>query len=578
METIPGMSSFSFPTYAFPLLYLSSMDKVTVHYDGKAYEVTKGTSLMDFLSMKEKLSYDDDPFVGALINGEYKSLHYSFNYSYTTIEPIRLFSGLGKRIYRHSICFLLSYAASRLFPDHHLEIGHSLGDGFYFHFTDMDVSEDDIQALADLMKRTVEVNLPILKEKIPYTEALRIFSGNRFSHTAELLGSRNDGDITIYTLDGYMDSAYEPIVPRTGVLSKWNLMRYEDGMLLRYPQSRDVMNIKTFVDNPLLYSVFKRSRREGEVLGCEALGQLNGLILAGKANELIQMSENMFNDRIFEVANDIRSRGRVKFIFISGPSSSGKTTFSLKLALQLKCFGYRPVKISLDNYYFTRELVPVDSDGNKDYETLEALDLEFFRQNLDDLLRKGRTILPHFSFRENRRHMDEEETVMGDATVFIVEGIHGLNPALAPDIDQAITYRIYISALTSMIIDDHNRISTTDYRMIRRAVRDYRTRGVVPEETFNMWPSIERGEKNHIFPFQNNADAMINSALPYEMSALTPQASNLLRSVKPETGLAFATARRLLKFLDFFYTIPSSSIPADSITREFIGGSVFGAI
>ena len=313
------MSSFSFPTYAFPLLYLSSMDKVTVHYDGKAYEVTKGTSLMDFLSMKEKLSYDDDPFVGALINGEYKSLHYSFNYSYTTIEPIRLFSGLGKRIYRHSICFLLSYAASRLFPDHHLEIGHSLGDGFYFHFTDMDVREDDIQALADLMKRTVEDNLPILKEKIPYTEALRIFSGNHFSHTAELLGSRNDGDITIYTLNGYMDSAYEPIVPRTGVLSKWHLMKYEDGMLLRYPQSRDVMNIKSFVDNPLLYSVFKRSRREGEVLGCEALGQLNGLILAGKANELIQMSENMFNDRIFEVANDIRSRGRVKFIFISGP-------------------------------------------------------------------------------------------------------------------------------------------------------------------------------------------------------------------------------------------------------------------
>ena len=218
------------------------------------------------------------------------------------------------------------------------------------------------------------------------------------------------------------------------------------------------------------------------MLGCEALGQLNGLILAGKANELIQMSENMFNDRIFEVANDIRSRGRVKFIFISGPSSSGKTTFSLKLALQLKCFGYRPVKIScfgyrpvkisLDNYYFTRELVPVDSDGNKDYETLEALDLEFFRQNLDDLLRKGRTTLPHFSFRENRRHMDDEETVMGDDTVFIVEGIHGLNPALAPDIDQAITYRIYISALTSMIIDDHNRISTTDYRMIRRAVVD----------------------------------------------------------------------------------------------------------
>ena len=554
------------------------MDKVTVACNGKTYEVAKGTSLMDFLSMSETLAYEDDPFVGALINGEYKSLHYSFNYSYTTIEPIRLFSGLGKRIYRHSICFLLSYAASRLYPDNHLEIGHSLGDGFYFHFTDREVTDDDIGALESLMKRTVEANMQILKEKIPYTEALRIFSDSRFSHTGELLDSRNDGDITVYTLDGYMDSAYEPLVPRTGVLSKWGLMKYEDGMLLRYPQSRDVMNIRDFVDNPLLYSVFKRSRKEGDTLGCQALGQLNSLILKGKAMDLIQMSESMFNDRIFEVAQDIRSRRGVKFIFISGPSSSGKTTFSLKLSLQLRCMGFRPVKISLDNYYFTRDLVPVDSDGNKDYETLEALDLEFFRENLDDLLKKGRTTLPRFSFRDNRRYMDDQETVMDDDTVFVVEGIHGLNPALAPDVDGEIAYRIYISALTSMIIDDHNRISTTDYRMIRRAVRDYRTRGVVPEETFNMWPSIERGEKNHIFPYQNNADAMINSALAYELPALSGQATNLLRSVKPDTGLAYATARRLLKFLDLFYTIPTGCIPSDSITREFIGGSVFGAI
>lgn len=554
------------------------MEKVTVLYEGKKIEVQKGLALSSFLALPQKPCYNDDPIVGALINGEYKNLGYELCYKSTRIEPIRLFSPLGKRIYRHSLCFLLSYAASRLFPESHLEIGHSLGDGFHFHFTERKVTNEDVNALRQLMNETVEKNLPITREKIPYLEALEIFTGRPHKHTAELLASRNDGDITVYTLDGYVDSAYEPLVPSTGILSLWKLDKYKEGMLLRYPQSRDWSRINDFHDNPLLYSVFRKTASNNAILGCESLGQLNSIILSGKSSELIQLSETMFNNRIHEIAEDIRGRKSVRIIYIAGPSSSGKTTFSLKLGLQLKAMGYIPIKISLDDYYFSREFVPVDSDGNKDYEALEALDIEFFRHNLHELLETGETLLPHFSFKENKRHMADVKTHMDDRSVIIVEGIHGLNPALAPDIDQNLTYRIYISALTSMIIDDHNRISTTDNRIIRRIVRDFRTRGVRTEETLSMWPSVERGEKYHIFPYQNNADAMINSAMPYELAALAPQALNLLRSVKPDSPYAFATARRLLKFIELVYTIPLSDIPADSITREFLGGSVFGAI
>ena len=310
----------------------------------------------------------------------------------------------------------------------------------------------------------------------------------------------------------------------------------------------------------------------------ESLGQLNKCIQNGEEKELIQLSEAMFNAKVRDVASDILSKKKIKAIFIAGPSSSGKTTFSLKLSQQLRISGYEPVKISLDDYYLTRDKVPVDSDGNKDYEALEALDLDFFRDNLADLITQGQCRLPHFSFRDNARIMNEHDTVMKENSVLIIEGIHGLNPALAPDLDKDISYRIYISALTSMIIDDHNRISTTDNRIIRRIVRDHRTRGIKTEETLSMWPSVERGEKNYIFPYQNNADVMINSAMPYELAALAPYALNLLRSVKPNTPYAYATARRLLKFLSLVYIIPISQIPEDSITREFLGGSAFGAI
>ena len=554
------------------------MEKVKVQFENRCHDVDKGTSVKDFLNLPEAPEYEDNPVVGAYVNGEFKSLHYTLIYHFTTVEPIHLFSQLGKRIYRHSICFLLSCAAAKLFPDNHLVIGHSLGDGYYFSFSDKSVTNEDITALTEKMKSLVKDAMPVEREKLPYAEALSLFSGHTFRYTSELLETRNEGDITAYTLDGYTDISYEPLVYNTSLLSLWDLRKYEKGMLLRYPQSRDFLKLKPFTENPLLFSVFKETEKNDRILKMESLGQLNKCIQNGEEKELIQLSEAMFNAKVRDVASDILSKKKIKAIFIAGPSSSGKTTFSLKLSQQLRISGYEPVKISLDDYYLTRDNVPVDSDGNKDYEALEALDLDFFRDNLDDLITEGQCRLPHFSFRDNARIMNEQVTVMKDNSVLIIEGIHGLNPALAPDLDKDISYRIYISALTSMIIDDHNRISTTDNRIIRRIVRDHRTRGIKTEETLSMWPSVERGEKNYIFPYQNNADVMINSAMPYELAALAPYALNLLRSVKPDTPYAYATARRLLKFLSLVYIIPISQIPEDSITREFLGGSAFGAI
>ena len=554
------------------------MEKVKVQFENRCHDVDKGTSVKDFLNLPEVPEYEDNPVVGAYVNGEFKSLHYTLIYHFTTVEPIHLFSQLGKRIYRHSICFLLSCAAAKLFPDNHLVIGHSLGDGYYFSFSDKSVTNEDITALTGKMKSMVKAKMPVEREKLPYAEALSLFSGHTFRYASELLETRNEGDITAYTLDGYTDISYEPLVYNTSLLSLWDLRKYENGMLLRYPQSRDFLKLKPFTENPLLFSVFRETAENDRILKMESLGQLNKCIQNGEEKELIQLSEAMFNAKVRDVASDILSKKKIKAIFIAGPSSSGKTTFSLKLSQQLRISGYEPVKISLDDYYLTRDKVPVDSDGNKDYEALEALDLDLFRDNLNDLITQGQCRLPHFSFRDNARIMNEHDTVMKDNSVLIIEGIHGLNPALAPGLDKNISYRIYISALTSMIIDDHNRISTTDNRIIRRIVRDHRTRGIKTEETLSMWPSVERGEKNYIFPYQNNADVMINSAMPYELAALAPYALNLLRSVKPDTPYAYATARRLLKFLSLVYIIPISQIPEDSITREFLGGSAFGAI
>ncbi|MGN0907271.1 MAG: nucleoside kinase [Bullifex sp.] len=530
------------------------------------------------LDADENGTYESNPIVGALVNGELKSLGYRLIYP-AEVKPVRLFSPLGKRIYRHSICFLLSYAAFSVFPLRHLEIGHSLGDGYFFRFTGTDASDSDVKALEEKMRQAVKENLKTERLSIPYSEAVELFSGPQYERTLSLLKTRNDSGIRINRMDGFSSMAYEPIVTHTSLLSLWELRPYRGGMLLRYPQSRDgFLRLRPFQDNPKLFEVFRKSSENCRILGAGSLGQLNEKIAKGDTMHLIELSESMLDRQILTISEDIAKRGSVKMVFIAGPSSSGKTTSSLKLFSALEIMGYTPVKISLDDYYLPRDLVPRDEDGNYDFEVMEALNLDLFRSNMKDLT-EGRAVhLPSFDFRTQKTAFAQSETVLNEKTIVIVEGIHGLNPGLIPDIDPSLVYKIYISCLTTVSIDDHNRISTTDNRIIRRMIRDSRTRGTGAAETLSMWPSVERGEKNHIFPYQNNADAMINSSLPYEIAALTPYAIPLLRSVKPESGDAYTLSRRLLKFLELCYMIPTDEIPRTSLLREFLGGSIYGAI
>lgn len=549
------------------------MSKIDVKYNGKLISVDRGTTIREIVGTG-RVPYEENPIVGATLMGEMVCLSTPL-VSDSRINPIHLFSPLGKRIYRHSICFLLSYAVSSIFRDKHLVIGHSLGDGYYYS---LKLTEEEIKLVRDKMMDTVKAELDIQIMPLSYLEALDYFNKETSFQTNKLLQSLNNNYINAYRLDDYIDTSFEPLVDNTFILSNWQLNSYQDGFLLRYPQSRDFKKLQTFTDYPLLFSVFQNGHAKEKILGVECIGELNEKIAEGRENEIIELEEAWMNRNISDIAQNIENKGTCRIVTIAGPSSSGKTTFSLKLGTQLKLLGYDPVKISLDDYYLTQDKVPVDEKGEKDFEVIEALDLEFFSMQIESLLEGKAINLPQFSFKENKRYFKEEKTNLKDNTILLIEGIHGLNPKLLPNLDTEWLYKIYISALTSVNIDDHNRISTTDNRIIRRIVRDNRTRGTKASKTLAMWPSVENGEKNHIFPFQNQADHMYNSAHTYEMAVLAPIAQSLLRSVKPETDMAYSTARRLLKFLELFYPISSENIPQNSLIREFIGGSIYKAI
>ena len=529
-------------------------------------------SLLEMFA-SDTLYYDKNPVVAALVNGELRSLN-STAYKNATIVPVRLFSNLGKRTYRKTLCFLLGYASSRLFPERTLVIGHSLGDGFYFSYRGKE--KPDVDALKREMKRAIVDKLPITIETIPASEALDYVRKHNLIETENLLHTCNAGQYKVCSMDGVMELYYEPMLPSVGLLKEWDLMEYQDGMLLRYPRSTE-RKIVPFVDNPLLFSVFQENKKIANILEVESLGALNLKQRENQIDQTILLSESLQRKRIADIGTKIKEKGGVKVVFIAGPSSSGKTTFSLKLCNELILNGFKPIKISLDDYYLPDEFVPLDENGEKDFELLEALDVELFRKQINDLIEGKSVHLATYDFKKRDHSFRDEATTLNDNSILVIEGIHGLNPKLMPDLDKTLSFKVYISALCQLNLDSRGRISTTDNRILRRMVRDNRTRGLDAVETLSRWPSVERGEKNHIFPYQNNADVMINSALEYELGVLTPYAIPLLRSVSEEEGECYATARRLLTFLSFVYPIASDSVPSDSILREFIGGSVFNA-
>lgn len=556
--------------------------KVTITYLGKKVEVPSGTtvaSLMcDILKVSDPAAtYASNPIIAVRMNNAILpfSSHLTVD---ATIAPVYLFSDIGKRIYRHTLSFILAYTSEILFPERRLVIGHALGDGFYFNYDGkFSLDKKDVALLANKMEELVEANLPITSEMVSYEDAMAHFKKKEYLSTTLLLEYNNEPKVKLYRCKDFLDITYEPLLPTTALLKVWQLRPYgERGMLLRYPLSADFLNLSPFKDNPLLFSVFHEYKLWGSILKVDSLGAMNQICGSPDIKTFIRMNEDLQHRKISQTADMISERGSVKVVLIAGPSSSGKTTFSYRLAIQLRLLGFNPIQISLDNYYLTRDLAPRDIDGKPDLEALEALDLPLFRSNLEDLYSGQEVDLPRFDFKNGgQRYFRGDKISLAKNTVLVIEGIHALNPSLLPNLDPKTFFKIYISALTQLNLDDHNRISTTDNRILRRIVRDNRTRSTTAQMTLEMWPSVERGESRHIFPYQNQANIMINSALEYELAVLKSYAEPLLKTVKPNAYETYPVARRLLKFLENVYPIPSNLVPTDSLLREFIGGGEF---
>jgi len=533
--------------------------------------VKAGLLEKDFSS--SKINYYDNPIIGSLVNGQLKPLGSHIQIS-CEVKPIRAFESFGRRIYRHSICFLLCYATKLVFPQRHLVIGHALGDGFYFSFDDeYETTKKQIELLSSKMSSLVEAQIPIEFTYLSNQEAIEYFKKENYDATALLLESQNEPFVNAYKIREYYNIAYEPIAPNTSVLSVWELKKYgQSGMLLRYPVANNIKAVAQMRDNSAMFKVYEENKRWGRFLGVGCVGDLNAKCNDNTVAQYVRLSETLQRRKIAEIANEI-ALGEKKAVFVAGPSSSGKTTFAKRLCEQLRLLDHHPIRISLDDYYKQRQFAPLDEDGKPDLEALDALNIDMFDCNMRDLFEGKEVDLPHFSFSKNATYYENKPIRLTNKTIFVIEGLHGLNPRITSKIDEALSYKIYISALTQLNMDDCNRVSTTDDRILRRILRDYRTRDTSAEETLLMWPSVARGERIHIFPNQNNANVMFNSALDYEIGVLSPFVQPLLRAVKPSSEEAYTQARRLLAFLQNVYPIASHLVPSDSLLREFIGGS-----
>lgn len=541
---------------------------------GRTIDVPYGTRISTIFTEPE-FQDSEYPIIGALVNNDITSLSFKVEVN-AGIKPITVESANGLRIYRQSLSFLLSIAASRLFPEKRLIIGHSLGDGYYYYFGDYNaVTGEDIRELRNAMKELVEEDLPIIRQVISYQNALDYLKESRQPNTCRLLEYRNNQKIPMYECDGYMDLSHGPLVPSTGVLKHFELMKYEYGFLLRHPRSNALNKISPFEDAPILFSIYQEYKTWGKILNIQSVGQLNEQTASNKIKQFIEIAEALHNKKIGQIADMIHDRkDLVRIVLIAGPSSSGKTTFTKKLSTQLQVLGFNPVIISLDDYFLPRERTPMDEEGNLDFESLEAINVEQLNEHLIKLFRGEEVAVPIFDFKSGRPKDKGKPLTLDSRNILLMEGIHGLNNKLTPLVPKKQKFQIYVSALTQLNLDDHSRIPTTDNRLLRRLVRDFQFRGASAQRTFSMWPSVRRGENRNIFPFQNNADTAFNSALDYELGVLKTHAEILLRTVKPMDE-NYAEAVRLTSFLENFLPIPAKYVPSHSILREFIGDSGF---
>ncbi|WP_372752759.1 nucleoside kinase [Labilibaculum sp.] len=514
--------------------------------------------------------------LGAMVNNKLKELSYEI-YKPKNVTFVDVTHPDGRRMYVRSLCFLLYKAVHDLFPKTGFRIEHSISNGLYCRITDRSIllTPDLIENIKMRMLELIDEDLPFIREEIETEKAIEIFESQGLKEKTSLFRTRGNMYTSVFHLGGTVDYFYGFLVPSTGKLKVFDLLPFAHGMLLMPPGRRDATETKPVIDQEKMMKVFSEFKRWGKVLNISNVGDLNRYVDNDNISELIKISEALHEKKIAQIADKIRKkRKHTKLILISGPSSSGKTTFGKRLAIQLKVAGLNPVNLSLDNYFVDREHTPKDENGEYDFEALESLDIRLFNQNLVDLLNGQEVELPKFSFETGTRYYNGEKLKVNGKQIIVVEGIHALNPKLTPLIADESKFRIYVSALTSISIDGHNRIPSTDNRLIRRIVRDHKYRKYSALDTISRWPSVRRGEEKNIFPFQEEADAMFNSALPYELGVLKRHAEPILKEIQPNQ-VEYSEANRLLKFFSYFLPIKDHEIPPTSLMREFLGGSTF---
>lgn len=543
---------------------------------GRTIEVAMGTTLLE---VERQLRLDGPhPFLAAYVNNRIKELNYRI-YKPVTVRFIDITSFEGIRVYQRTISFILQKAVRELFPDRTLYIRHSLGaSGFYCEISGFGpIPAEHLDAIKARMRGIIDRNLPIQGVKMLTDTARKIYEGFGMTDKIALLDSRPRLYSKIYTIDSLPGYFYGALTPSTGYTPQFDLHSYYNGFFIALPLRTDPTRLHQSVHQEKMFDVFHQYQSWVEIMGVPTVGQLNSKVLAGDASELIKIAEAFHENKLAQVAGCVaeanRERG-VRLVLISGPSSSGKTTFAKRLGVQLRVLGLNPVLISLDDYFVDREKTPRDENGEYDYEALEAIDLEQFNDHLKRLERGESVDIPRYDFISGTRQWHDNPLQLDERSVLIVEGIHGLNPALTPGVPESRKFKIYVSCFTSVALDNVSRIATSDNRLLRRLTRDYRTRGNDALSTLARWESVRRGEEKHIFPYQENADVMFNSSLFYEISVLRRFAEPILREV-PDTVSEYGEAKRMLKFLDNFIPISPEEIPPTSLLREFIGGSSF---
>ncbi|MEH2868665.1 nucleoside kinase [Segatella copri] len=538
----------------------------------KSQKVEIGSTLFDIFSAFD-LKMTHGP-VSARVNNKVEGMHYRV-YNSKDVEFLDMTSSSGSRAYTRTLFFVLCKAVQDIYPATDVVIDIPVSNGFYVDIRlGRPVVDEDVNIIRRRMQEIIDARMPIRRFTMPTEEAVALFQEKGDIEKVKLLKTSGSIYTTYYKIGDYVDYYYGTLLTNTSQLYLFGLEKYYDGMLLRIPSLKnpDVLGEMTRQDK--MFEIFKEHHRWQSILGIRTVGDFNQAIDANHATDIINISEALQEKKIANIAEEIASRKGVKLVLLAGPSSSGKTTSCKRLSIQLAVNGLKPLQISLDDYFVDREKTPKDASGEYDYESIYALDLDLINEQFNALFRGEEVELPKYDFQSGKSKKSGNKLKMNDNNVLVVEGIHALNPELTAHIPQEQIFRVYASALTTILLDNHNYIPTTDNRLLRRIIRDYKYRGVSAQETIHRWPSVRAGENKWIFPFQENADAMLNTAMLYELAVIKTQAEPLLQQV-PENCEEYAEAYRLLKFLKYFKGIPYNNLPPTSLLREFLGGSSF---